>query len=356
MLAFRYISGHYLKYFFIILTALVLFLVGFDYMQNAEQLSKSANLVLIYLVYRSFFAIDLLLPLALIFSMISTKIFLIRSNALVSFYSLGYSRIDVLRPFVVVSTTVVVIFIFLHSLPTFSRADEFSNNIRKNAEYLSPTRDLFFTYKDKYVYFSKLLPLQERAEDIRIFALKNNSLKEVIVASSASYRDDFWHIKQADIITKPDDISFDSLGIKVSENNDLKTLEGFRPKILDQVYEGKVNFTIMDALDAIFLLNNQNIDVSTIRGALYKIFIYPFFIPSLIVIIFFFVPVSVRFLNVSIFSFVAILATLLIWGVLFMFIELSNNKTIPSEAGVIAPVVVLFSIALWQWRKFRTPT
>ena len=126
MLAFRYISGHYLKYFFIILTALVLFLVGFDYMQNAEQLSKSANLVLIYLVYRSFFAIDLLLPLALIFSMISTKIFLIRSNALVSFYSLGYSRIDVLRPFVVVSTTVVVIFIFLHSLPTFSRADEFS--------------------------------------------------------------------------------------------------------------------------------------------------------------------------------------------------------------------------------------
>lgn len=356
MLAFRYISGHYLKYFFIILTALVLFLVGFDYMQNAEQLSKSANLVLIYLVYRSFFAIDLLLPLALIFSMISTKIFLIRSNALVSFYSLGYSRIDVLRPFVVVSTTVVVIFIFLHSLPTFSRADEFSNNIRKNAEYLSPTRDLFFTYKDKYVYFSKLLPLQERAEDIRIFALKNNSLKEVIVASSASYRDDFWHIKQADIITKPDDISFDSLGIKVSENNDLKTLEGFRPKILDQVYEGKVNFTIMDALDAIFLLNNQNIDVSTIKGALYKIFIYPFFIPSLIVIIFFFVPVSVRFLNVSIFSFVAILATLLIWGVLFMFIELSNNKTIPSEAGVIAPVVVLFSIALWQWRKFRTPT
>ena len=356
MLAFRYISGHYLKYFFIILTALVLFLVGFDYMQNAEQLSKSANLVLIYLVYRSFFAIDLLLPLALIFSMISTKIFLIRSNALVSFYSLGYSRIDVLRPFVVVSTTVVVIFIFLHSLPTFSRADEFSNNIRKNAEYLSPTRDLFFIYKDKYVYFSKLLPLQERAEDIRIFALKNNSLKEVIVASSASYRDDFWHIKQADIITKPDDINFDSLGIKVSENNDLKTLEGFRPKILDQVYEGKVNFTIMDALDAIFLLNNQNIDVSTIKGALYKIFIYPFFIPSLIVIIFFFVPVSVRFLNVSIFSFVAILATLLIWGVLFMFIELSNNKTIPSEAGVIAPVVVLFSIALWQWRKFRTPT
>ncbi len=356
MLAFKYISVHYLKYFFIIMMALVLFLVGFDYMQNAEQLSKSANLILIYLVYRGFFAIDMLLPLALVFSMISTKVFLIRSNALVSFYSLGYSRIDILRPFVVVSTTIVFIFIFLHALPTFSRADEFSNNIRKNAEYLSPTRDLFFTYKDKYVYFSRLLPLQEKAEDVRIFTLQNNSLKEVIVASSAFYRDDFWHIKEADIIIKPDDMSFNSLGIEVSENNNLKTLEGFRPKILDQVYEGKVNFTIMDALDAIFLLNNQNIDVSTIRGALYKIFIYPFFIPSLIVIIFFFVPVSVRFLNVSLFSFSAILVTLLIWGILFMLIELSNNRTIPSEIGVISPILVLFSIAFWQWRKFRSPT
>jgi lipopolysaccharide export system permease protein len=356
MLAFNYISLHYLKYFFVILMALVLFMVGFDYMQNAEQLSKSANLILIYLVYRSFFAIDLLLPLALIFSMISTKIFLIRSNALVSFYSLGYSRVDILRPFVVVSTAIVVLFIFFHSVSNFSRADEFSNNIRKNAEYLSPTRDLFFTYKDKYVYFSKMLPLQEKAEGIRVFSLKNNSLKEVIVASSASYRNDYWYIKQADIITKPDDISFDSLGIKTTTQNDLKILQGFRPKILDQIYEGKVNFTIGDGLDALFLLKDQNIDVSTIRGALYKIFIYPFFIPSLVVIIFFFVPISVRFLNVTLFSFAAILATLLIWGILFMLIELSNNKTIPSELGVIAPVLILFSIALWQWRKFRLPT
>ncbi|MBU1657983.1 LptF/LptG family permease [bacterium] len=356
MLAFKYISFHYIKYFSVILLALVLFLVGFDYMENADQLSNSANLVLIYIVYKAFFALDMLLPLALVFAMISTKIFLIRSNALVSFYSLGYSRIDVLRPFVVVSTVVVVIFIALHSLSSFSRADEYSNNIRKNAEYLSPTRDLFFTYKDKFVYFSKMLPLQEKAEGIRIFSVKNNSLKEVIVASSAVYRDEAWFIKKADIITKPDDLSFESLGIKVTNAKDLEMLEGFRPKMLDQVYEGKVNFTIKDAIDALFLLRNQNVNTSSIKGALYKIFIYPFFVPCLVVIIFFFVPISPRFLNVSLFSFGAILATLLVWGILFMLIELSNNKTIPSEIGVIAPVVILFFIASWQWRKFRLPT
>lgn len=356
MLAFKYIAFHYLKYFFVIMTALVLFMVGFDYMGNAESLSSSANLILIYLVYKAFFAIDMLLPLALVFAMISTKIFLIRSNALVSFFSLGYTRVDILRPFVVVSTTIILLFISLHSWSSFARADEFSNNIRANNQYLSPTRDLFFTYKGQYVYFSKLLPLQEKAENIRVFSVKNNSLKAVLIAKEAVYRDDFWFIKEANIITKPDDLSFSSSGIIVTQTNDLKILGGFRPKILDQVYEGKVNFTIKNAFDAIILLREQNMNTSSIKGALYKIFIYPLFVPCLIVIIFFFVPISVRFLNVSLFSFGAILATLLIWGVLFMLIELSNNKTISSEVGVIMPVFLLFVIALRQWRKYRMAT
>jgi len=356
MLAFKYISFHYIKYFVIILLALVLFLVGFDYMGSTEKLNISANLLLIYLVYKTFFAIDMLLPLSLIFAMISTKIFLIRSNAIVSFYSLGYSRVDVLRPFVVVSTAIIIVFILLHSVSNFARADEFAKNIRKNAQYLSPTRDLFFTYKDKFVYFSKMLPLQESAENIRVFSLVNNSLKEVLVASKARYRDDSWHIDRADVITKPDNINFESSGIKVTKKKNLEILQGFRPKMLDQVYEGKVNFTIKDAIDAYFLLKAQKINTDIVKSSLYKIFIYPFFVPSLIVIIFFFVPVSVRFLNVSLFSFGAILLSLVIWAFLFMLIELSNHKTIPSEVGIVAPVIILFLIAIRQWKRYRLAT
>ncbi len=146
------------------------------------------------------------------------------------------------------------------------------------------------------------------------------------------------------------------MGIEIDESKNLKILKEFRPKILDQVYEGKVNFTIKDAIDAMILLEGQNINTSSIKGALYKIFIYPFFVPCLVVIIFFFVPISVRFLNISLFSFGAILSTLLVWGVLFMLIELANNKTISSEAGVVAPTLILFSIAIWQWRKYRLTT
>ena len=356
MLAFKYISFHYIKYFVIILAALVLFLVGFDYMGNADSLDISANLLLIYLVYKAFFAIDMLLPLSLIFAMISTKIFLIRSNALVSFYSLGYSRVDILKPFVVISTIVIIGFIYIHSISNFARADEFAKNIRKNAQYLSPTRDLFFIYKDKFVYFSKMLPLQESAENIRVFSFQNSSLKEILVASKARYRNDAWFINDADIITKPDEINFESLGIKVTKQKDLKILEGFRPKMLDQVYEGKVNFTIKDAIDAYMLLKEQKINTDVVKSSLYKIFIYPFFVPSLVVIIFFFVPVSVRFLNVSLFSFGAIISSLMVWALLFALIELSSHKTIPSEAGIIAPVFILFLIALRQWRRYRLIT
>ena len=355
MLGFNYIALHYIKYFLIILVALSLFFVGFDYMGNAHKLHISANLLLIYLVYKTFFAIDMLLPLSLVFGMISTKIFLIRSNALVSFFSLGYSRVDVLRPFVVVSVIITMLFISLHSWSNFARADEFAYNIRSTAQYLNPTRDLFFAYKGKYIYFEELLPLQEKALGIRVFSVKNHSLKSILEAKSASYRHDAWNIRQADIITKPDDMSFDSSGIEVSEKKNLKILKGFRPKMLDQIYEGKVNFTIKNAIDAILLLENQNIDTTRIKGALYKIFIYPFFAPLLIIIIFFFVPMSVRFLNVSLFSFGAILSTLLTWGVLFSLIELANNKTIPTEVGVILPILLLGLIAAWQCKRHTTP-
>ena len=356
MLTFKYITIHFIKYFLIILLALTLFAVGLEYSATVSEYSLPANLQLIFLVYKAFFSIDMLLPISLVFAMISTKVFLIRSNALVSFYSLGYSKVDILRPFVYVSTFIILLFIAIHANPTFARANEFANNIKKNAEYLSPTTDLFFSYKDKFIYFSKMIPLRQRAEGIRVFKAYNGSLKEVVVAKVANYEDGYWHIKNADIIIKPDNISYNSMGIKVKSNQDLKLLYGFRPKMLDRVYEGKVNFTIQDAFEALFVLKDENVNIDSIKGAIYKIFAYPLFAPLLVVIIFFFVPISSRNINISLFTFGAILSTLLIWGIMFMFSELAKNRTISSEVGMLLPVFILFVVAIRQWRKYRLST
>ena len=352
MLVFRYIAYHYLKYIAVILFALVFFMVGFDYMDNADSL-KSANLIVIYLLYTSFFAIDMMLPLSLVFAMIATKIFLIRSNALVAIYALGYNKIDVLRPFVVVATVIVTIYIALHAT-SFARADEYAKNLRHTAQFLQPTSNLFFTFKDRYVYFGKLYPLQERAEDIRIFKTDGTVVRQILVAPEAYYADDIWHLEAATVMQKPETLSLEGKGITVETKHDLELLRGFRPKILDQVYEGKVNYTILDAIDALLLLHGQNINVAKIKSALYRIFISPLFVPSLIILIFFVVPISPRFLNITLFSFGAILATMMTWAVLFMLTELSNNKTIPSEVGIVLPVMLLFAAAMAQWRRNRT--
>jgi len=355
LLAFRYISFHYIKYFIIIIAGLAAFMVGIDFMQASAKLPDSANLVIVYLVYKAFYAIDTLLPLALVFGMISTKVLLIRSNALVAFYSLGYSKNDILKPFVVVSIGVITLYISLHATATFARANEFAEGIKKNASYIQPTSNLFFTYEDKYVYFGNLYPLQQRATDIRIFSIGKSNLKEVLVAKSAYYKGDSWHVPYGQLLSKPEHIDFASKGITVEEKTEISILEGFKPKILDQVYEGKVNYTISDALDALYLLEKQKINVDRVKSALYKTFLSPFFVPSMIVIIFFFVPLSQRFLNITLFSFGAILASLVTWSVLFISSELAFNRVIGSELGIVLPVVVLFLLAVWQWIRNATP-
>ncbi len=355
MLAFRYIAFHYIKYALIILSALTLFMVGLDYMDAAPKLPDSANLVIVYLVYRTFYAIDMLLPLSLVFGMISTKVLLIRSNALVAFYSIGYSKNDILKPFVVVSIVVVFFYIALHATAPFARAEEFASGIKKHSSYIQPTSNLFFTFENQYVFFGHLYPLQQRATDIRIFKMEGSDLNEVVIAKSAYYADESWHVPKADLLKKPDIISFDGRGISIDERENLSILKGFKPKILDQVYEGKVNYTIMDAVDALFLLNEQNVNIDRIKSALYKTFLSPFFVPSMVIIIFFFVPISQRFLNITLFSFGAILASLVSWTTLFVMSELAFNKAIPSEVGIVLPIVLLFIGAIWQWRRYSTP-
>ncbi len=352
MVTFWHIAFYYLKYIFIILTALVVFMVGFDYLGNKEKLDSSANLVLLYIFYKTLFAVDMMLPLSLIFAMIATKIYLIRSNALVALYSLGYTKLDVLKPFVVVSTSIVLIYIALHATP-FAKADEYSNNLRSNLSYMSSTKKLFFTFEDKYIYFGELHPLQDRAEDIRIFLIEGESLRQIVVAEEAYYRDGSWQIEQAHVLEKPQFLTLGESGLSATQQSNLLLLEGFKPTILDQVYEGKVNYTIVDAIDALVLLKSQNINVYKIKSALYRIFATPFFVPSLIVIIFFMVPLSTRSMNITLFTFGAILATILTWSVLFILTELSNNKTIASELGILLPAILLVGAALHRWYKER---
>ena len=351
MLAFKSISLLYLKYVSIIVIALVLFFVGFDVMDNLAGLPDSANLKLLYTLFRSYYALDILFPISLIFAMIATKIALIRSNSLVAYYSLGYSKADVLRPFTLISTFLIISYILIHLYPPFAKGKEFSDNIYSNKINGAPTQNLFFTYEDYYVYFQELRPLQQMAKEIRVFKVEENDLREVIVAKEAVYKDHYWVVADAKRLTKPQNVGLKSQGIELSENEELKILKDFRPAILDQVYEGSLTYTILDAFEAMKLLEEQNVNTDKVKSVLYTMIVYPFFVPFVVIIIFFFVPISPRFLNVSLFSFAALIVSLLIWGIFYTLIQLSNAQTIPAEIGIVLPVVLLGLISMLVWYK-----
>jgi len=351
VLAFKSISLLYLKYVSIIVIALVLFFVGFDVMDNLAGLPDSANLKLLYTLFRSYYALDILFPISLIFAMIATKIALIRSNSLVAYYSLGYSKADVLRPFTLISTFLIISYILIHLYPPFAKGKEFSDNIYSNKINGAPTQNLFFTYEDYYVYFQELRPLQQMAKEIRVFKVEENDLREVIVAKEAVYKDHYWVVADAKRLIKPQNVGLKSQGIELSENEELKILKDFRPAILDQVYEGSLTYTILDAFEAMKLLEEQNVNTDKVKSVLYTMIVYPFFVPFVVIIIFFFVPISPRFLNVSLFSFAALIVSLLIWGVFYTLIQLSNAQTIPAEIGIVLPVVLLGLISMLVWYK-----
>jgi lipopolysaccharide export system permease protein len=347
MLAFTTLSLVYLRYFAIILIALCSFMVGFDLMDNASGLSNSANLMLIYIMYKYFYAIDMMLPISLVFAIIASLVELIRSNALVAYYAIGYSKLRITIPFLSISGGLVLFYIGLHST-NFARANEFADNLRETSQFIRPTSNLFFTHEGNYVYFGNLYPLSMRAEDIRIFTFHEGHLKEALSAKEAVYDSGYWNIQKAHVIQPPTKYDLKELGIVSEDRKNIKVLHDFKPKILDQVYEGKANFTIGDGLDALKLLQNQNVDVGKIKSVMYRIFITPWFAPILMAIFFFYAPVSSRFLNLSFFSFGAILVTLMVWGLLFMLGELSNNKTLSPEIGIISPIILLSGIMFWR--------
>lgn len=347
MLAFTTLSSLYLRYFFIVLTALCSFMVGFDLMENGSDLPDSANLVMIYIMYKYFYAIDMMLPISLVFALIASLVELIRSNALASYFALGYSKARVISPFLTLAGLLLLVHIALHSTH-FARANEFANNLRETSQLIRPTSNLFFTHKGNYVFFGNLYPLSKKAEEIRIFSFHEGKLYESLSAREAVYHEGYWNIQKAHVIHPPQEYTFNASGFVGEDRENLKVLRDFKPKILDQVYEGKANFMIQDALEALQLLENQNVDVAKIKSALYRIFISPWFAPILMVIFFTYAPVSGRFLNLSLFSFAAILITLIVWGVLFMMGELSNNKTLLPEIGIIMPIFLLVLFMFWR--------
>ncbi|WP_297195150.1 LptF/LptG family permease [uncultured Campylobacter sp.] len=346
---FRFITENYLKSFFIIFIALVVFFVAIDLLLNFSDLPNSANLVFLYVVFLSFSAVSYILPISLVFAMILCFLSILRSNELVSLYALGLSKkLVILYPFL---WALFFCFIYLAlNFTPFAYADEYRSNIKNDAVLALTSSDIFIKYNEHFVYIQKLNPNDDSISNIRIFTMNENNLSSLTSAKNAYFSDDFWLLKNGENIALPKQIELFNQGLILNKFDESKALKDFKPKVIESATTEK-SYSITDAWQSFLTFSKQDINTNSIRTELYRLSIMPFFAPFLMLILYRFIPTISRYFNLAFLSFIFFIVTLGVWGVFFLLVRLAQNSVLLPEFAIILPVCILICISLFLYFK-----
>lgn len=348
----RYVGWLYFKYFVILFVALTLFYVGIDILTNLKSMPASANLKLLYFGLTSLTAVNYVLPLSLIFALIASEFSMIRSNELVSFYALGIDKNRLIKPPFYIALTITFVYVGLNFTP-FAYAYEYGRNIVKLSNLSRTSSDIFLKFEGKFVYMDSLNPISGEAKDVRIFDINGSNLRSATFGLSARFVDDLWLVKQAKIVNLPQNIKLGEKGLDIKRLGELKTLENFKPKTIENAAAESSAITISDAVDYIQAFKNEGIGLNSVKTTLYNLAFSPFFAPFMVLIIYYFLPVTGRFFNLALKSFIFTIASLCVWGALFVMMRFSRNGVISPEIGVLLPVILLGTYAFYLHFKAR---
>ena len=195
------------------------------------------------------------------------------------------------------------------------------------------------------------MPLEKRAEGIHIFKVSGKDVIETIIGEKAYFQNNRWYILDVKIINKPKELNLDDSKLDIRYEKFLHTLDGFKPKILDNVYDNKSDFSIVDAISALVLLKEQGINTDKIRSILYNQIVTPFFVIPLILLIFAYASLNSRFFNIGKFTSISIFGTLVIWGIFFMLFKLTNGGIIIPEVSILLPMFFWIIISIYFYNK-----
>lgn len=329
----------------IIFLALQVFFVSIDSLKYLDQLPASANLIILFFVYDFLYALNYTLPISVLLASIIFYLTLIKSNQYTAFLALGYSKKKILSPILIISGIFILFYIGLNATP-FVYAQEKAEAIISQENFSNMTEDLLVKYKDNYVYFGKVYPLIKKAENIKVFKLNDGMLESFAQAKEAHFVDNYWVMGKATLSNVPKDLVLGSRGLEVKEEETLKILRGFRPKILDTIYQNKPSVSIVDAFQSLIILKRQEANHGKIRAILYSFILVPFFVPFTIVIIAFFMPSLARYSNLALLGFVFIVFSLVVWGLFFAFGKLSVSGLLSPEIMLLFPLVLLLKLSL----------
>lgn len=342
----RYIGGLYLKYLFVLFVSLECFFVAIDLVKYLDELPNSANLVVLLVFYDFIYASNFILPLSLILAQIVLVISMLRNSQFTAFLALGYSKSRIFLPIFSIAFLISSAFVLLNATP-FAYAKEKVDLIVERGYLGSYKSDLFIKYDNNYIYFAKIFPLLQSAEGIQVFEVENEEVLRIIEAPKATFNEGEWILENAKITTIQPQLEVGKNPLWVEEQKVYKTLVGFKPKILDNIYEKQGSISIVDAFEAMNLLEGQNINTQKLRASLYVLLLFPFFAPLMMVCLSGFTPNSNRYANLGGITLGMILGILVVWGILFSFSRLSMSGFLQPEFSVIMPIGILALISVW---------
>ncbi len=349
---FRYIAWRYLKSFLILLFGLSLAVVFIDYLQNAHRLSGGVNHRILYVFFTWEYMLTLLYPLTILLALAWTQVSFIRQNIFVALYSFGYSRRQVFRPFFLMALLIYLVFLGLQNTQ-FAYGRSQAGAILRSTEAQQKVKDLFFKYNGDFVYVRELDPVAKVLKGVTLFQLKDRRVDATIRIPRAEFREDHWVAPRGEIRQKRYDSDGEVSGFEERELKNFSLLEGYRPKVVKLIYEGKA-LTLIDGLRAWYLLHRQGLDSSRVRATLYNLLLMPLFALALMPILFFTTRPYQRFVRMERIWIVNLGASLLAWAFFFAMYRLGISGAVDPNLGQLLPLglLVLFSV-LFYLRQTR---
>ena len=339
---FRILFFNYLKNFLIIFFSLVAFFVFMDFMINKSKLPDSTNLQILYVFYNAANASLLIYPLSLLLGVLVTIINLVKRNEMIAFLSIGYSLKKLLLPFFVLSILVTLFFIVIQFNLTSSFSDK-AFSILKGKYLSNVNNNLFFKFNNNVIFIKKLDVIRKKAYNMRIFKLKNDNLENIYEIKEAVFENNVW--KSNNVIEHKllkDRILIKELNIDI--------LKGFKPDILNKL-ESKQAMTLRIAIESLYLLKKENININFIKTYIYNATIPPLSFILLIVILFLKAPIHSRISNVSLYIAISIFSAIILWGMFLVIRKMAISGVISPDIVFLTPFMILLGLAIYYFRK-----
>jgi len=345
-LHFRYLAGHYIKNLLAILFGISFAFAAIDYFQHIQDLDVASNYKILYIFYMWQEALGMLYPLAIVFALIMTKLSLVKSNTMGALHAFGYNKKRLFAPIFFIASLVYIIFLGLNTTE-FAYAKDKATSLLKNELTAYDVNDLFFKYNDTFVYINKLHPIAKKIEDITIFKVEGYQVKYTINAPFATFDGEKWTARNATVKTHIyENGELQKYNVEYKES--IETLEGYKPKIIESLYEGKA-LNIIDAYNTWQLLQKQHLNSDKIRAVMYEKVFVPLFAISMIMILFFKLPFHARMMNFGGVIALSLGATFMIWGILFGLGQMGSNGVLIPELTVLLPISILWLYAVYVY-------